>query len=54
VCNPASDKGNVLYPRKLDIGDEAAAAVQMAVVFLAREPSSDSLARHQRALMPSP
>src|ERR1700730_18501716 len=38
VCHPASDKGNILHPRKLDIGNEIAAAVEMAVVLFSRKP----------------
>ena len=48
VSDPASDKGNILNPRKLDIADEIAASVEMALVFLACTPNA-FLVRHQRA-----
>jgi hypothetical protein len=47
VCHPASDKGNILHPRKLDIGNEIAAAVEMAVVLFSRKPGADSIIRHK-------
>ncbi len=50
VRNPASDEGNFLHARKLDIGDEIAATAEVAVVLLAREPGSDSIVGHQCAL----
>ena len=48
VSGAASDKGDVLHPRELDIGDEIAVAVEMTIVFFACEPNADSLVRHQR------
>jgi hypothetical protein len=39
----AANEGDILKPRKSDIGDKLAAAAQETVVLLAEEPGADAL-----------